>query len=91
MTDGSLSGGVNREGDRYYNNLIDELLLRGRPCTLSSNLSIPPYDFIFLKIRNTHIEVHIYAGVQPFVTLFHWDTPQALEDKYGAFLSPNIM
>ncbi|RLM65229.1 hypothetical protein C2845_PM16G13630 [Panicum miliaceum] len=58
LPNGSLSGGVNREGVRYYNNLIDELLLR---------------------------------GVQPFVTLFHWDTPQALEDKYGAFLSPNII
>ena len=31
------------------------------------------------------------AGIQPFVTLFHWDTPQALEDKYGGFLSSSIM
>ncbi|KAL6882568.1 hypothetical protein ACP4OV_011258 [Aristida adscensionis] len=58
LPNGSLSGGINREGIRYYNNLIDELLLK---------------------------------GVQPFVTLFQWDTPQALEDKYGGFLSPNIM
>ncbi|CAO2035430.1 unnamed protein product [Urochloa humidicola] len=58
LPNGSLKGGVNREGVRYYNNLIDELLLK---------------------------------GVQPFVTLFHWDTPQALEDKYGGFLSPNIV
>ncbi|CAL5068424.1 unnamed protein product [Urochloa decumbens] len=57
LPNGSLSGGVNREGVRYYNNLIDELLLK---------------------------------GVQPFGTLFHWDTPQALEDKYEGFLSPNI-
>ncbi|KAK3031396.1 hypothetical protein RJ639_037394, partial [Escallonia herrerae] len=30
-------------------------------------------------------------GIEPFVTLFHWDVPQALEDKYGGFLSPNII
>ncbi|KAK3142309.1 hypothetical protein QOZ80_4BG0344900 [Eleusine coracana subsp. coracana] len=58
LSNGSLSGGVNREGVKYYNNLINELLLK---------------------------------GVQPFVTLFHWDSPQALEDKYGGFLSPNII
>ncbi|CAN6249035.1 unnamed protein product [Urochloa humidicola] len=58
LPNGSLSGGVNREGVRYYNSLIDELLLK---------------------------------GVQPFVTLFHWDSPQALEDQYTGFLSPNII
>ncbi|OEL35434.1 Beta-glucosidase 12 [Dichanthelium oligosanthes] len=58
LPNGSLSGGINREGVRYYNNLIDELVSK---------------------------------GLQPFVTLFHWDSPQALEDKYGGFLSPNII
>uniref|UniRef100_A0ACD5UBS0 Uncharacterized protein n=1 Tax=Avena sativa TaxID=4498 RepID=A0ACD5UBS0_AVESA len=55
---GTLKSGVNVEGIKYYNNLINELLSK---------------------------------GVQPFVTLFHWDSPQALEDKYGGFLSPNII
>ncbi|XP_059431255.1 beta-glucosidase 13-like isoform X1 [Corylus avellana] len=55
---GKLSGGVNREGIKYYNNLINELLDK---------------------------------GLKPFVTIFHWDVPQTLEDEYGGFLSPRIV
>ncbi|XP_068652842.1 beta-glucosidase 12-like [Aristolochia californica] len=55
---GHLRGGVNEEGIRYYNNLINELL--------------------------SH-------GVKPFVTLFHWDTPESLENAYGGFLSSKIV
>nr|ABY84677.1 coniferrin beta glucosidase [Leucaena leucocephala] len=55
---GKLSGGINQEGIKYYNNLINELLAN---------------------------------GLKPFVTLFHWDLPQALEDEYGGFLSSDIV
>ncbi|OAY40071.1 beta-glucosidase 24 [Manihot esculenta] len=37
------------------------------------------------------IQEIIANGLKPFVTIFHWDTPQALEDKYDGFLSRNIV
>ncbi|KAA8549578.1 hypothetical protein F0562_001404 [Nyssa sinensis] len=29
--------------------------------------------------------------ITPFVTIFHWDLPQTLEDEYGGFRSPRIV
>ncbi|XP_021894103.1 myrosinase 5-like [Carica papaya] len=55
---GRISGGINRDGIQYYNNLIDELLAK---------------------------------EIEPFVTIFHWDLPQTLQDMYGGFLDRNIV
>ncbi|KAM7472465.1 hypothetical protein LguiA_010648 [Lonicera macranthoides] len=55
---GSISGGVNLEGIKFYNNVINECLS---------------------------------YGLKPFVTLLHWDPPQALEDEYGGCLHPRIV
>ncbi|KAF7835977.1 beta-glucosidase 12-like isoform X2 [Senna tora] len=32
-----------------------------------------------------------YPCIEPFVTIFHWDVPQSLEDAYGGFLGPQIV
>ncbi|KAG8657281.1 cyanogenic beta-glucosidase-like [Manihot esculenta] len=44
-----------------------------------------------IDFYNRVINETIKNGLEPFVTIFHWDTPQALEDKYGGFLSSNIV
>ncbi|XP_019070593.1 beta-glucosidase 12-like isoform X2 [Solanum lycopersicum] len=54
---GKVSKGVNPEGIKFYNNVINELISK---------------------------------GLTPFVTLFHWDTPQGIEDEYGGFMSSKI-
>ncbi|KAI8545739.1 hypothetical protein RHMOL_Rhmol07G0061400 [Rhododendron molle] len=33
----------------------------------------------------------LLPSLKPFVTIFHWDLPQALEDEYLGFLSPRIV
>ncbi|RYR22977.1 hypothetical protein Ahy_B03g068256 isoform C [Arachis hypogaea] len=55
---GKISSGINQEGIKYYNNLINELIAN---------------------------------GLEPFATLFHFDLPQALQDEYSGFYSPNII
>lgn len=37
------------------------------------------------------VDALLAKGIQPWVTLFHWDTPQALEDRYGGWCSREIV
>ncbi|KAL5990477.1 hypothetical protein ACLOJK_011379 [Asimina triloba] len=43
-----------------------------------------------IEFYNHLIDGLLLKGIEPFVTLSHFDIPQELEDRYGAWLSPQI-
>jgi len=45
----------------------------------------------FLEFSFSHFIFFFLPGLIPFVTLFHWDFPQALEDEYGGFRSHKVV
>ncbi|CAN0900466.1 Vicianin hydrolase (Fragment) [Linum grandiflorum] len=44
-----------------------------------------------IKFYNRLIDDLLANGIIPFVTLFHWDLPNALEDQYAGFLSSTVV
>ncbi|XP_017979544.1 PREDICTED: putative beta-glucosidase 41 isoform X2 [Theobroma cacao] len=44
-----------------------------------------------INYYNRLIDALIQKGIQPYVTLYHWDLPQMLEDKYEGWLSRQIV
>lgn len=37
------------------------------------------------------VDALLEAGIEPWITLFHWDLPQALEDRFGGWTSREII
>ncbi|KXS96639.1 hypothetical protein AC578_6908 [Pseudocercospora eumusae] len=46
-----------------------------------------PINEAGLRYYKDLVEELVANGIEPMVTLFHWDLPQALYDRYGGFLN----
>jgi beta-glucosidase len=93
---------VNEKGIGYYNDLVSNPLLScsfiSAFCVLPSfsfplNSDFPPLHLDLVSIipacdRN-QIDALLEANITPYITLFHWDLPQPLQDRYKGFRAPN--
>eukprot|EP00746_Dinoflagellata_sp_MGD_P166134 gnl/MRDRNA2_/MRDRNA2_95833_c0_seq1.p1 gnl/MRDRNA2_/MRDRNA2_95833_c0~~gnl/MRDRNA2_/MRDRNA2_95833_c0_seq1.p1 ORF type:complete len:650 (-),score=127.55 gnl/MRDRNA2_/MRDRNA2_95833_c0_seq1:96-1814(-) len=53
------------------------------PAGVVNQAGIDHYKQVFAALRK--------GGIEPFVTMWHWDTPQHLEEQYGGFLNRELM
>nr|1V03_A Chain A, DHURRINASE [Sorghum bicolor] len=44
-----------------------------------------------VEYYNKLIDLLLENGIEPYITIFHWDTPQALVEAYGGFLDERII
>jgi hypothetical protein len=59
--------------------------------TMKNNIYLPSYVVHLYILRLELARLLLNQGLKPFVTIFHFDLLQALEDEYGGFLSPQIV
>ncbi|XP_022877569.1 beta-glucosidase 18-like isoform X1 [Olea europaea var. sylvestris] len=80
---GGKFGGVNQAGILFYNKIIDNLLSRG---AMPNDYLIKCF-LLFKQICFIADNSKFSAGIEPFVTIHHFDYPQELENRYGGWLS----
>lgn len=44
-----------------------------------------------VEFYNDLIDALLENDIEPFITLYHWDLPQALEDKYGGWANKSVV
>jgi beta-glucosidase len=92
-------GGVNQAGIKFYNSLINGLLEKGTLFVLLLCGQLPPSTNATLQNKHAfqfslfHMSLTfdtLGAGIQPLVTINHFDIPEELQERYNSWLSPEI-
>ncbi|KAJ4838704.1 hypothetical protein Tsubulata_003143 [Turnera subulata] len=85
VSDGSNGDVAVDEYHRYLEdiNLMDSLGVNSYRFSISWARILPSISYY-----NRLIDALLLKGIQPFVTLTHFDLPQELEERYGSWLSP---
>ncbi|MCL7024251.1 hypothetical protein MKW94_001030 [Papaver nudicaule] len=97
MADNSTADVASDEYHKYKEDvkLMSELGLEAYRFSISWSRLIPNGRGAInpkgLKYYNNLINELISHGIQPYVTLYHLDLPQILEDEYAGWLSPKII
>lgn len=70
--------------------LVPPLLISGRIQLNISGDSTKSPNEAGIKYYSDLIDALLEAKIQPAITIFHWDHPQALEDRYQSFSDERI-
>ncbi|KAJ4838706.1 Beta-glucosidase 46 [Turnera subulata] len=95
VSDGSNGDVAVDEYHRYFEdvNLMDSLGVNSYRFSISWARILPKgrfgdINFAGISYYNRLIDALLLKGIQPFVTLTHFDSPEELEERYGSWLSP---
>ncbi|KAG6538609.1 hypothetical protein ZIOFF_003733 [Zingiber officinale] len=81
---GNIEDGGNGDiADDHYHRFMEDI-------NLMQELGVNSYRFSISWSRVLPSEFSGSIGIQPFVTINHFDIPQELEDRYGSWLSTHI-
>ncbi|KAL7534164.1 hypothetical protein ACHAXR_005683, partial [Thalassiosira sp. AJA248-18] len=57
----------------------------------SNSTQIKGINYEGIEFYNHIVDMLLEYDIEPFITLYHWDLPQALEDRYGGWANRSII